>query len=87
MPENTGINRYIIKIEENKQPPYRLIYALSPVELKTLKTYMETHLETGFIQSSKLPTGDFILLDKKLDSSPYLCVDYWDFYKLTIKNC
>ncbi len=61
-------------------------YALSPVELETLKTYIETHLKTGFIWPSKSPAGAPILFDKKPDGSFYLCVDYRGLNKLTIKN-
>ncbi len=38
LPENTGMNKHTIELIEGKQPPYGLIYALSPVELETLKT-------------------------------------------------
>ena len=37
--EQIGVNKHVIKLEEGKQPPYRLIYSLGPVELKTFKTY------------------------------------------------
>ncbi len=47
--ENTSLKEYAIELVEGKQPPYGPIYALSPVELKTLKTYIEIHLKTGFI--------------------------------------
>ena len=69
LPENTGINEPAIKLEEGKQPPYRPIYSLKPVELETLKTYIKTHLKTGFIQSSKSPAGAFILFNKKPDGN------------------
>ncbi len=49
LPENTGMNEHAIELIEGKQPLYRPTYALSPVELETLKTYIETHLKTGFI--------------------------------------
>ena len=55
LPENTGINEYAIKLVGGKQPPYEPIYSLSPVKLETLKTYIETHLKTGFIRPSKSP--------------------------------
>ena len=47
--ENTGINEYAIELQDGKQLPYGPIYSLGPVELKTLKTYIENHLKTGFI--------------------------------------
>ncbi len=49
LPKNTSINKYAIKLVEDKQPPYGSIYALNPVKLETLKTYIKTHLKTGFI--------------------------------------
>ena len=47
--ENTSINEHAIKLIEEKQPSYRLIYALNPVKLEILKAYIKTHLKTGFI--------------------------------------
>ena len=49
LPKNTGINKHAIELQNSKQPLYRPIYSLRPVELETLKTYIITHLKTGFI--------------------------------------
>ena len=43
--KNTGINKYAIELIKDKQPPYRPIYSLGPVELETLKAYIETYLK------------------------------------------
>ena len=86
LPENTGINKHAIELVEGKQPPYGPIYSLGPVELETLKAYIETHLKTGFIRPSKSPAGAPILFDKKPDGSLRLCVDYRGLNNLTIKN-
>ena len=86
LPEYTEINIYAIDLEKGKQPPYRPIYSLAPVELETLKTYIKTHLKTGFIQTSQSPTNATILFDKKPDGSFRLCIDYWGFNYLMIKN-
>ena len=80
------LNEYVINLENGKQPPYGPIYSLGPVELETLKTYIETHLKTGFIRPSKSPAGAPILFDKKPDGSLRLCVDYRGLNNLTIKN-
>ena len=77
LPENTGINEHAIELQDGKQPPYGPIYSLGPVELETLKTYIETHLKTGFIQPSKSLAGALILFDKKPDGNLQLCVNYW----------
>ncbi len=86
LPENTSINEHTIKLIEGKQPSYKLIYTLSPVELETLKTYIETYLKTGFIQPSRFLARASILFDKKLDGSLRLCINYWCLNNLTIKN-
>ena len=85
-PENTGMNKLAIELEEGKQPQYGPIYSLGLVELETLKTYIKTNLANGFIQSSKSPAKAPILFDRKSDRSLCLCVDYRGFYNITIKN-
>ncbi len=86
LPENNGMNKHTIELIERKQPPYGPIYALSPVELEMLKTYIKIHLKTGFIWPFKSPAGDPILFDKKPDSSLRLCINYRGLKNLTIKN-
>ena len=61
LPEHTDFNDHAIDLEEGKQPPYGPIYSLGPVELETLKTYIETNLANGFIRPSKSPAGAPIL--------------------------
>ena len=82
----TKLNQYVIKLQEGQQPSYGPIYSLGPVELKTLKTYIETDLANDFIQPSKSPAGVLILFVRKPDSSLCLYVDYRGFNNLIIKN-
>ncbi len=86
LPKNTEINEHAIELIKGKQSPYGPIYALSPVELETLKAYIKTHLKIGFIRPSKSLAGAFILFDKKSDDSLHLYVDYQGLNNLTIKN-
>ena len=37
LPENTGINEHVIKLEKGKQPLFGPIYSLGLVELESLK--------------------------------------------------
>ena len=76
LPENTGMNEHAIELEEGKQPPFGPIYSLGPVELETLKTYIETNLANGFIWPSKSPAKAPIFFDRKSNRSLCLCVDY-----------
>lgn len=74
--ENIRINKYSVELLEGKQLLYRLIYSLSSVKLKILKTYIKTHFKAGFILFSKSLAGGLILLYKKLDDGLQLCIDY-----------
>ena len=84
--EKTGMNEHAIELEKGKQPLFGPIYSLGPVELETLKTYIETNLANGFIRTSKSPAGAPILFDRKPDGSLRLCVDYRGLNNITIKN-
>ena len=86
LPENTGINKHAIKLEEGKQSPFGPIYSLGLVELKILKTYIKINLVNDFIWPSKSPAGASILFDKKPNKSLRLCVNYWGLNNITIKN-
>ncbi len=86
LPDHTEINDHAIELVDDWQPPYGSIYSLGPVELETLKTYIENNLANSFIRPSKSPARAFIFFDKKLDGSLRLCVDYQGFNNLIIKN-
>ena len=48
LPKHTGINNHAIELVDGcQQPPYGPIYSLGPVELETLKAYIEANLVTG----------------------------------------
>ena len=49
LPKNININEHAITLQNGKQPLYGLIYSLGLIELETLRTYIKTHLKTGFI--------------------------------------
>ena len=84
--EATKLNQHATKLPEGHQSLYRPIYSLGPVELETLKTYIKTNLANGFIWPLKLPADAPILFVGKPHGNLRLCVDYWGFNNLTIKN-
>ncbi len=86
LPEWADLNEHSIDLIEGKQPPYGPIYSLGPVELETLKTYIETNLANGFIRPSKSPAGAPIFCVWKPDNSLRLCFNYRGLNNLTIKN-
>ena len=86
LPENTGMNKYAIELEESKQPPFRSIYSLGPVEFEMLKTYIETNLANGFIHPSKSLATAPMLFNGKPDRNLRLCMNYRGLNNITIKN-
>ena len=86
LPKHIGMNNHSIDLIDDKQPPYSLIYSLGLMELKTLKTYIETNLANNFIRPFKSPASNLILFIHKKDGSFWLCVNYQGLNNLTIKN-
>ena len=74
--KTTELNQYAIKLQEDQQPSYGPIYSISLVELKILKTYIETNLANGFIWPLKSPASASIFFVEKPNGSFRLCVDY-----------
>ena len=63
------------------------MYSLSQTELDTLCTFIEEHVNIGFICPSKSLHGALVLFIKKKDSSLWLCVDYHSLNCITKKDC
>ena len=72
LPKHIGINNHAIELIDGQQLPHRPIYSLEPLELETLKTYIETNLANRFIRPSKSSVGAPILFNRKLDGSLWL---------------
>ncbi len=86
LPEYTGINDHTLELVDDWQLLHSPIYSLGPLELKTLKTYIEHNLANGFIKPFKSPVGALIFFDKKPDGSLRLYVNYQGLNNLIIKN-
>lgn len=67
--KHIGINDLTIKLIERHQPLYKSSYILRSIELKTLKTYLKTHLANRFVKLSKFSTSALILFIKKPNDS------------------
>lgn len=63
--ELTKLNQYTIKLQDDKQLFYRLIYSLRQIELKLLKTYIKTNLANSFIYFLKSLANAFIFFLQK----------------------
>jgi hypothetical protein len=76
-----------IDLKDVTDPPWGPIYALSAVELKALREYLDKMLRTGKIWPSKSPPGAVILfVPKAYAKDLHLYVDYRGLNKITVLN-
>ncbi|KAJ9541992.1 hypothetical protein OSB04_028498 [Centaurea solstitialis] len=67
-------------------PVAKAPYRLAPPEMQELSNQLEELLGKGFIHPSSSPWGAPILFVKKKDGSMWMCIDYCELNKLTVKN-
>ncbi|GKD43151.1 putative reverse transcriptase domain-containing protein [Tanacetum coccineum] len=65
-------------------PVARSAYRLAPAEMQELSTQLQELYDRGFIRPSSLPWGAPFV--KKKDGSFWMCIDYRELNKLTVKN-
>ncbi|GJW79466.1 putative reverse transcriptase domain-containing protein [Tanacetum coccineum] len=66
--------------------PARAPYRLAPFEIKELSEQLKELSDKGFIRPSSSPWGAPVLFVKKKDGSFWMCIDYRELNKLTVKN-
>ena len=59
---------------------------MAPAELKELKKQLKDLLDKGFIRPSISSWGAPMLFVRKKDGSLYMCIDYRQLNKVTIKT-
>jgi len=59
---------------------------MAPAELKELKEQLKDLLDKGFIRPSTSPWGASVLFVRNKDGSLWMCIDYRQLNKVTIKN-
>ncbi|GJV52191.1 putative reverse transcriptase domain-containing protein, partial [Tanacetum coccineum] len=67
-------------------PVARVPYRLTPSEMKELSEQLKELSDKGFIKPSSSPWGAPVLFFKKKDGSFWMCIDYQELNKLTVKN-
>ncbi|GKC38899.1 putative reverse transcriptase domain-containing protein [Tanacetum coccineum] len=67
-------------------PVARAPYRLAPFEMKELSEQLKELSDKGFIRPSSSPWGAPVLFVKKKDGSFWMCIDYRELNKLTVKN-
>ncbi|GJT18559.1 hypothetical protein Tco_0877265, partial [Tanacetum coccineum] len=64
----------------------RAPYRLAPSELQELSTQLQELSNKGFIRPSSSHWGALVLFVKKKDESFWMCINYRELNKLTMKN-
>ncbi|GKE30687.1 putative reverse transcriptase domain-containing protein, partial [Tanacetum coccineum] len=67
-------------------PVARTPYRLAPAELQELSTQMQELSDRGFIRPSSSPWGALVWFVKNKDGSFWMCIDYRELNRLTVKN-
>nr|GFB25314.1 putative reverse transcriptase domain-containing protein [Tanacetum cinerariifolium] len=67
-------------------PVARAPYRLAPSGMKDLSEQLKELSDKGFIRHSSSPWGAPVLFFKKKDGSFWMCIDYQELNKLTVKN-
>ena len=75
-----------IEVVQGTTPISRAPYRMAPTELKELKTQLHELLDKGFIRPSVSPWGAPVLFVKKKDGTLWMCIDYRQINKVTVKN-
>lgn len=61
------MNNHAIKLIENQQLSYKLVFSIDFIELETIKTFITTNLTNSFIKFSKFAIKISLLFIKKFD--------------------
>jgi hypothetical protein len=85
LPPNREVE-FTIDLVPRTQPIHKAPYRMAPTELKELKEQLEELLDRGFIRPSVSPWGAPMLFVKKKDGSMWLCIDYRELNRVTIRN-
>nr|GEV27207.1 putative reverse transcriptase domain-containing protein [Tanacetum cinerariifolium] len=75
-----------IDLVSGAAPVVRAPYRLAPSEMKELAEQLKELSDKGFIRPSSSPWGASVLFVKKKDGSFWMCIDYQELNKLTVKN-
>ena len=59
---------------------------MAPTELKEFKTQLQELLDKGFVRPSVSPWGAPVLFVKRKDGTLWMCIDYQQINKVSVKN-
>ncbi|GKE17807.1 hypothetical protein Tco_1425384 [Tanacetum coccineum] len=75
-----------IELVPGAAPVAHVLYRLAPAELQEMSTQLQELSDKGFIRPSSSPWGSPVLFVKNKDGSFWMCINYRELNKLTVKN-
>nr|GEU84228.1 hypothetical protein [Tanacetum cinerariifolium] len=85
-PEDLPVSCTRARLVPGAAPMARAPYRLAPSKMKELLDQLKELADKGFIRPSSSPWGALVLFVKKKDGSFWMCIDYRELNKLTVKN-
>nr|GEV60914.1 hypothetical protein [Tanacetum cinerariifolium] len=76
-----------VKSKEKRLEDMPIVQDFPEVFHEDLPDQLKELADKGFIRPSSSPWGSLILFVKKKDESFWMCIDYRELNKLTVKNC
>ena len=77
---------FTIELHTGTSPISMTQHRMAPTELQELKVQLHELLDMGFIRPSTSPWGALVLFSKEKDKTLWLCIDYRQLNRATIKN-
>jgi len=78
--------KHFIDLMKSKMSCIESIYKMTQDEFVVIRNYLDSALKKKWIHSSSNSAKTSVLFVKKLNESLYLCVNYHDLNKITVKN-
>ena len=75
-----------IDFQNDEQSLHWSLYSMFTKKLNELQKYLENKQQKDWIRSSLSSADASVLFTKKSDDSLWLCVNYWELNKITVKN-
>lgn len=86
LPPARGVEHAIELKPGSRPPPVRPLRQQSAKDSAIIDEFIKKHVASGVLQPSHSPYGSMLVIVKKKDGSPRVCVDYRALNEITVKN-
>ena len=86
LPPARGVEHAIELKPGSRPPPVRPLRQQSAKDSATIDEFIKKHVASGVLQPSHSPYGSMLVIVKKKDGTPRVCVDYRALNEITVKN-